>query len=37
MALRNLGELLDRALIIHVVKVLEGGGVEGIGGPERQL
>jgi len=37
MPLSDLSELLDRALIIHVVKVLEGSGVERVGVPERHL
>ena len=37
MALLDLGEFLDRGLVVHVVKVVEGGGVERVGGPEGDL
>jgi hypothetical protein len=37
MALRHLRKLLDRALVIHVVEVLEGGRIQRIGRPERQF
>ena len=37
MALRNLGEFLNRTLVVHVVEMFEGLGVEGIRRPERKF
>ena len=37
MALQDLPELLDRALIVHVIKILKCGGVKRIGRPEGEL